>query len=175
MWCSMHNLLFWCIHPQSGSTTSTVLEFLHSPEWLSTRPRGMCCTVLHTVHVDGVSESNHTSIKHFMVKRKINVCNTQSKLQKAIKEVPVSHMAQTHPWRCCKCIIQVFNYVSCVQYEGWVYPERRPDSMRQTNPEQVLRMQQCIDIGILNPLDLWVCAVYGLCCPKMQCTKGMVE
>lgn len=71
MWCSMHNLLFWCIHPQSELTTT--FKFLHIPEWLSTRPREMgslCFTLLHTVSVGGWSESNHSSILHFLVKKK---------------------------------------------------------------------------------------------------------
>lgn len=83
MWCSMHNLLFWCIHSQSGSRTT--FEFLHFPEWLLTCPREMgflCCTVLHIVHVGGWSEGNHRCIIHFWWRKEkcisTAVCNATS-------------------------------------------------------------------------------------------------
>ncbi len=107
MWCSMHNLLFWCIHPQSQLTTT--FKFLHIPQWLSTRPGEMgslYCTLLHTVRVGGSSESNRGSVSNFLVKKKGELnrrscvsCTVQS-TKKDIKEVVVLYIQlTTDPWK----------------------------------------------------------------------------
>lgn len=184
MWCSMHNLLFWCINSQPGSSTPAVLlsSYISQNDFQRTRGKWavLSCTVLHTVCVGGGNESSHKSNCRLfcwgksMKRISAVACNAQFRLRKS------------HQRSCCTSHTTVnasmrtqattgLRFQICVMALTAVSIQLCPSSVFSALCIHVDKMKHYQRCKFAYKI-CWACehTLHELRCPAMQCTNDLM-